>query len=254
MDLEPGKGDGLAIGELRACLTRVIGRLGLDVGDSTGIADLLLDSELRGHRDHGIAPVGIVGDFYRDGLLNPRPEVRVVRETAGALLLDGDRGGGPRAPAEAMRWCVEHARKQEGMAVAAHPRPADGRGRPVRSAGHRRGSGRRRRHELHPRWWQPRAVAGLLSARNLSRSAFPRCRHAPVVLVLAITTMALQKVRLAAEAGTSLPEGAELDNVGSPSVDPAAFFAERSLAPLGSPLLPTWASGWRSWSMRSAVC
>ena len=30
--------------------------------------------------------------LYGDGELNPRPRVRVLRETAGALLLDGDRG------------------------------------------------------------------------------------------------------------------------------------------------------------------
>ena len=45
--------------------------------------------------------------------------MRVLRETDGALLLDGDRGCGSGAPTRAMRWCIERARARQGMAVAA---------------------------------------------------------------------------------------------------------------------------------------
>jgi LDH2 family malate/lactate/ureidoglycolate dehydrogenase len=98
--------------DLRTCLAHVFARLGLGAGDAAGMADLLMDSELRGHPDHGVAALGILGDFYGDGMLNPTPDVQVVAETPGSLLLDGDRGGGPRAPEQAMRWCVDHAREQ----------------------------------------------------------------------------------------------------------------------------------------------
>ena len=40
----------------------------------------------RGHRDHGIAALGLLTELYREGKLNPRPHVRVLRETDGALL------------------------------------------------------------------------------------------------------------------------------------------------------------------------
>lgn len=53
---------------------------------------------------------------------------------------------------------------------------------------------------------------------------------------MATTTMALQKVRLAAESGTPLPEGVVFDSAGSPSADPADFLAGGSLAPLGGPV------------------
>jgi hypothetical protein len=46
----------------------------------------------------------VLAGFYRDGTLNPRPRVRVLRETDGAILFDGDRGGGPSLPTRAMRW------------------------------------------------------------------------------------------------------------------------------------------------------
>jgi LDH2 family malate/lactate/ureidoglycolate dehydrogenase len=63
-------------------------------------------------------------------------------------------------------------------------------------------------------------------------------RQAPVVLDVATTMLAMQKVRLAAETGSPLPEGVVLDADGRSAVDPAAFFSGGTLAPLGSPLAP----------------
>ena len=57
--------------------------------------------------------------LYREGDLNPRAAGDRARETEGALLLDGDRGCGPGAPARAMEWCIERALERKGMAVAA---------------------------------------------------------------------------------------------------------------------------------------
>src|SRR4051794_16112240 len=107
------------IGDLRACLAGAFGALGLDETGADELAGLLIDSELRGHADHGVAVLGLLIRLYGDGVLNPRPQVRVLSETEGALLLDGDRGCGPAAPMRAMEWCIEQARERRGMAAAA---------------------------------------------------------------------------------------------------------------------------------------
>ena len=106
------------IDDLRRCLAIAFQRLGLPAADAEELGGLLMDSELRGHTDHGVAALGVLASFYRDGTLNPRPRVRVLRETNGALLLDGDSGCGPGAPTRAMRWCIERARERSGMGVA----------------------------------------------------------------------------------------------------------------------------------------
>src|SRR5262245_48683799 len=101
----------MRIDDLRRCLSEVFETLGLFAADADGLAGLLLDSELRGHRAHGIGALAPLMRLYADGELNPRPEVRVLRETDGALLLEGDRGCGPNAPTRAMAWCIDHARE-----------------------------------------------------------------------------------------------------------------------------------------------
>jgi LDH2 family malate/lactate/ureidoglycolate dehydrogenase len=235
-DLDDGT-RAVRIADLRRCLGIVFGRLRLTLGDAEGLSGLLVDSELRGHTDHGVAAVAVLATFFRDGALNPRPNVRVLRETGGALLLDGDRGCGPGAPTRAMRWCIDRARERSGMAVAA-----------VRD-------------------WQLvvagpyarlAAETGLIGfactnfiavvappggrtpvlGTNPLAYGLPGGRHGPVVLDIGTTTTSLQKVRTAALEGASLGEGVALDRAGRPTADPDALLEGGSMAPLGSPLAP----------------
>jgi LDH2 family malate/lactate/ureidoglycolate dehydrogenase len=212
-------------------------RLELEPEDADGLAGLLLDSELRGHPDHGVAALGTLAALYRNGRLNPRPRVCVLQETDGALLLDGDRGCGPTAPTRAMQWCIQRARDRKGMAVAA-----------VRD-------------------WQLlvagpyarlAAEAGLIGfvctnfiplvappggrtavfGTNPLAYGLPGGRHPPVVLDVATTVTAMQKVRLAAQQGEPMPEGMIFDRAARPTTDPAEFLEGGMMAPLGHPHAP----------------
>ena len=222
------------IDELRRCLAKAFERLGVTSEDGDALAGLLIDSELRGHRDHGVAALGILSDFYREEELNPRPRVRVLHESDGAILIDGDRGCGPAGPTRAMQWCIERAREREGMAVAA-----------IRD-------------------WQLlvcgpyarlAAEAGLIGfactnfiplvappggrrpvfGTNPFAYGLPAGQHPSVVLDVAATVTSMQKVRLAAEHGAKMPPGVILDDAGHSTTDPHELFDGGSLAPLGSP-------------------
>jgi LDH2 family malate/lactate/ureidoglycolate dehydrogenase len=225
------------IDDLRRCVATAFERLELTPEDAEGLAGLLVDSELRGHPDHGIAALEVLANLYREGKLNPRPNVRILRESEGALLLDGDRGCGPAAPVRAMRWCIEHARERRGMAVAA-----------VRD-------------------WQLlvaapyarlAAEAGLIGfactnfipyvappggrtavfGTNPMAYAIPAGRHPPVVLDMATTVSAVQKIRVAAREGKPMPDGIIFDRTGQPITDPEEFLEGGLMAPLGYPLVP----------------
>jgi LDH2 family malate/lactate/ureidoglycolate dehydrogenase len=235
-----GRSDGtrlVPIDALLRCLAGAFERLGLTPEDADAIADLLVDSELRGRPDHGAAALGVLAGFYRDGRLNPRPRVRVLRETEGAMLLDGDRGCGPGAPGRAMRWCIERARQRRGMAVAAvrnwqmvvaapHVRLAAEAGLIGFAC-----------TNFVPSVAPPGGRTAVFGTNPLAYG-LPAGRHPPVVLDVATTVSSMQKVRVAAREGAPMPEDAIFDRAGRPTTDPAELLQGGLMAPLGNPQAP----------------
>jgi LDH2 family malate/lactate/ureidoglycolate dehydrogenase len=225
------------IDDLRRTLAGVFEGLGLVSEDAGELGGLLIDSELRGHPDHGVAALSTLAKLYREGTLNPRPRVRVLSETQGALLLDGNRGCGPTAPTRAMRWCIERARERKGIAVAA-----------VRDW----------QIVVAAPYVRLAAEAGLIGfactnyiplvappggrtavfGTNPFAYGLPAGRHLPVVLDIATTVSSMQKVRVAAQEGRPTQEGVIFDRDGRPITDPGAFLAGGLMAPLGYPLVP----------------
>jgi LDH2 family malate/lactate/ureidoglycolate dehydrogenase len=224
------------IEDLRHCLIAAFQRLELPPEDAEQVAEVLLDSELRGHESHGVHLLGFLADAYRSGGMNPRPRIRVLRESEGALLLEGDHSHVVGA-VRAMRWCIERAREREGMAVA----------------------GVRNSQLVVPGFYARMAAeAGLIGfvcanaipmvappggrtatfGSNPFAYAIPAGRYPPVVLDVATTTGAAFKVRLAAQRNRPVPEGMILDHEGRPTTDPNEFIRGGLLAPLGSPAAP----------------
>ena len=80
------------------------------------LADLLVANDLRGVFSHGTTQIATYARLMRDGRLNPKPDVRVVKETPVSLLLDGDGGLGYFPSYEGTALVVEKA-KQSGIAV-----------------------------------------------------------------------------------------------------------------------------------------
>jgi len=227
----------VGIDDLRRCLAAAFERLRLAPADAEGLSGLLVDSELRGHADHGVAALAVLTSLYLDGTLNPRPRVRVLRETDGARLIDGDGGCGPDVPTRAMRWCIERARERSGMAVAAVRGWQLVVGAPyVRLAAEAGLIGFACTNFL-PVVAPPGGRTAVLGTNPVAYG-LPSARHHPVVLDVATTVISAQKVRLAAEEGASVPEGIILDRAGRPTTDPGELLAGGTMAPLGSPYAP----------------
>ncbi len=80
------------------------------------LAQLLTDNDLRGVFSHGTTQIATYARLLRDGVLNPRPAVHVVRETAVSLAVDGD-GGLGYFPAHAGTLAMIEKAKAQGIAV-----------------------------------------------------------------------------------------------------------------------------------------
>ena len=225
------------IDDLRRCLAVAFGHLELTPVDAEGLAGLLVESELRGHPDHGVAALGALATFYRDGTLNPRPHVRVLHETNGALLLDGDRGCGPGAPSRAMRWCIERARERQGIAVAAVRDWQLLVAAPYARLAAEAGLIGFACTNFIPLVAPPGGRTAVFGTNPLAYG-LPSQRHHPVVLDIATTVSSMQKVRVAAQQHTPMPEGVIFDPAGRATTEPEELLQGGLMASLGYPQAP----------------
>src|SRR5690242_15629202 len=69
-------------------------RAGAGEAQATLLADLLVSNDLRGVFSHGSRQIKDYARLFRDGKLNPRPQIRTVNESPATLLVDGDGGLG----------------------------------------------------------------------------------------------------------------------------------------------------------------
>src|SRR5947199_417295 len=82
------------IEQLREFSTRVFEHFGVPAADARQAADVLAAGDLRGVDSHGVARLHAYFDLLTLGRINPRPNIRVVRELPATATVDGDNGLG----------------------------------------------------------------------------------------------------------------------------------------------------------------
>lgn len=103
--------------ELESFAAELAVRSGLVEDRARELAALLTGNDLRGVISHGTRQLATYCRLFRDGVLNPEPTLRVERETASSLVVDGDGGLGYFAAAEATRRVIDKT-ATAGIAVA----------------------------------------------------------------------------------------------------------------------------------------
>lgn len=80
------------------------------------LAKLLTDNDLRGVISHGSQQIATYARLMREGIINPRPNVQIVKETPVATIYDGD-GGLGYFPAYKQTLATIEKAKQQGIAI-----------------------------------------------------------------------------------------------------------------------------------------
>ncbi len=117
MNVPPSEFIRVQAAELHAFVLRAGLTVGMEETRATLLADLLVANDLRGVFSHGTTQMATYARLMREGVLNPRPDVRVAQETPTSLLLDGDGGLGYFPAYDGTRLVIEKA-KQQGIAVS----------------------------------------------------------------------------------------------------------------------------------------
>jgi len=201
--------------------------------DARLAADVLAAADLQGIDSHGVARLHTYFDLLSIGRINPRPEIRVVRESASTATVDGDKGlglvVGPKANAIAMAkaetagtgWVAVCHTNHFGIA-GYYPRQALERGL-IGWAMTNSSPG------VAPLWGAERMLG-----TNPIAIAFPGAAEPPIVIDLATSAVAYGKVEIAKREGKPIPEGWAIDRDGRPTTDPDAMMNGGALLPLGS--------------------
>ncbi|HYH79719.1 MAG TPA: Ldh family oxidoreductase [Longimicrobium sp.] len=220
------------IERLREFSARVFAACGVPAADAALAADVLASADLRGIDTHGVARLPQYHEMFAQGRINPRPELRVVRESPSTATLDGDNGlglvVGPRANQLAMG-------KAEAVGTGWVA---------VRNSNHF-GAG-----EFYPLQglardlivWamtnSPPQVAPLWGAEKMLGTnpmaiGFPGLEEPAVVIDFTASALAFGKVEDAARRGVPIPDGCAIDRDGRMTTDPNAMLNGGALLPLG---------------------
>jgi L-2-hydroxycarboxylate dehydrogenase (NAD+) len=103
---------------LRTFAAAALTQAGVAAGDAAVVADVLVAADVRGSSEHGVARLPGYVRRLRAGTIVARPDVRIVRESATAVLFDAGNGLGAPAAARAMEAVVAKA-AQRGAAFGA---------------------------------------------------------------------------------------------------------------------------------------
>jgi LDH2 family malate/lactate/ureidoglycolate dehydrogenase len=213
--------------DLRSFVTDVFRAAGVLDEDAAGIAESLVEANLRGHDSHGVVRVW---DYLRQlekGELVAAAELRVLAETAAMLAVDAQLGFGQVQMRRLIDRLVPKAREL-GTATAT-----------VVNCGHVGRLGE---------WVERIAVMGLAGLMAVNDNGVLQCvappggispristnpiaigvptGGEPLVLDISTSTVANGKIKVAYLAGNQCPPGWLLDHAGNPTTDPAVRFKD----------------------------
>ena len=218
---------------LRAFIAEVFQRLGVPSEDAWIAADVIVFADLRGVETHGVNNLPYYVDPLRAGERNPRPNVRIVRDSPVLALMDGDGGLGLVVGVRAMEVCIAKA-QEHGLAAVV-----------VRRSTHYGAASYYSLmcldHDMIGISLTNNAGAGVIPTfggqpmmgTNPISLAAPTNQEPPFELDMATSVVAAGKMVLALAKGESIPFGWALDKEGRPTNDPQVALNAVKLLTLG---------------------
>jgi len=101
----------IPVGALTDFCRQVLMKMGIPGGDAAITSDVIMQAERFGVSSHGLVRLPHYVNRIELGSINPKPNVRVVKQDHGTALVDGDNGLGHVVSHFAMKKTIELARK-----------------------------------------------------------------------------------------------------------------------------------------------
>jgi L-2-hydroxycarboxylate dehydrogenase (NAD+) len=212
---------------------RVFESFGISAADAEQAAHILLVADCRGIDSHGVARLKAYVDLLETGRINPKPNIRVVRDSPAAATVDGDNGLGMTVASRANALAMEKAERVGAGWVAVCNTNHYG------IAGYYAMEALRRdligfcmtntTSIVAPLWGAQRRLG-----TNPIAVAFPALEEPPIIIDMATTSAAFGKVENAMRRGEAIPAGWAVDADGRVTTDPLDVVKGGALLPMGS--------------------
>lgn len=206
-------------GPLKEFTREVFIRVGMPPEDAEAEAEVLIWANLRGVDSHGVLRIPWYVDNVEKGVMNPKPKIRIEKETPATLLIEADRAFGPVVTIMAMNRAMEKAKKV-GIGWVL-----------IRNLTHQGALG------FYSQMAAKKGMAGIVFVCSPPNTApygakvagvhnspiaisVPAKHHRPLNLDMATSVAAGGKIWLATDKGIPIPEGWALDEDGNPVTDP----------------------------------
>lgn len=217
---------------LRGFTREVFTSFGVPVADATVASEVLSKADLRGIDSHGVARLRTYVDMFMIGRINPRPNIRIVREKKSVATVDGDSGlglvVGPKANEIAMEKASVYGSGWVSVCNTNHYGIASYYSLKALERDMIGWSMTNTSRIVVPLWGAERRLG-----TNPIAIAFPGLQNPPIVIDLATSVVAFGKVEMAERAGVVMPEGWIIDENGNPSTNAGDVY-KGGLLPLGS--------------------
>jgi len=209
----------------------VLCHAGMPEEEAEIVADNLVQADLRGVDTHGVSRLHVYVERLKRGLVLPKTESKIVKETPTTALVDGGNGMGAVVGVRAMRLAIEKAQAAGTGFVA------------VKNSNHFGAAAYFAMMALPydmigltltngPAVMAPWGASRSYFGTNPFAVAIPSLEEPPVVLDMAASVAARGKIIMAAKKQESIPLGWAIDPEGNPTTDPEAAL-KGSLLPLG---------------------
>jgi LDH2 family malate/lactate/ureidoglycolate dehydrogenase len=222
-----------SIESLKEFSTRVFRHFGVPKDDAEQAADVLAAADLRDIESHGVARLHTYFDMFTLGRINPKPRIKIVRETASTATVDGDNGLGLVVGPKANRIAMEKAENSgSGWVSVCNTNHFGIAGYYVLKSLERDLIGWAMTNStklVAPLWGIDRMLG-----TNPIAIAFPGKEEPPIVIDMATCAAAYGKIEMALRKGEPIPTGWAIDKHGNATTDPNEMIDGGALSPLGS--------------------
>ncbi|MCC7364438.1 MAG: Ldh family oxidoreductase [Dehalococcoidia bacterium] len=232
--------------ELTAFTAAVFERFDMPAGDAAAAAEVLIDADISGIESHGIAHLPWHPGYapgFKNSIVNPRPEIRIERDSAVAATWDAGGGLGVLVARRAMEACIAKADATGmGMIAVRNGRHFGAAGYYARMAAERDMVGMAMCNVL-PLATASGSIDRAFGTNPIAMGAPVQDDH-PFLLDMATTAVAGGKLEIAMRQGKGIPAGWAVDAAGAETADPAILRAGGALTPLGSTVVTSAHKGY----------